>query len=124
MSKRFLVCVRLICSWTIGAGLGFGAHTAAAADCLVEPNRDAPEGLHWYYRVDRENDRKCWYLRTLMPRPPEPAAAEPQRALARPAVRPPVRPAAQRVKPPLSESDEAALFLEFLRWKEQQKSAR
>jgi len=59
MSKRFLFCVPLICSWMIGAGLGFGAHTAAAADCLAEPNRDAPEGLHWYYRVDRENDRKC-----------------------------------------------------------------
>jgi hypothetical protein len=30
---------------------------------------------------------------------------------------------AQRSRPPLSESDQAALFLEFLRWKEQQKTA-
>jgi hypothetical protein len=37
--------------------------------------------------------------------------------------RPPAHTAAQRGKPALSESDEAALFLEFLRWKEQQKSA-
>jgi len=123
MSKRLLFYVPVICSRMIGAGLGVGAHTAAAADCLAEPNRDAPEGLHWYYRIDRENDRKCWYLRTLMPRPPEPAAAEPQRASARPVARPPAHAAAQRGKPSLSESDEAALFLEFLRWKEQQKSA-
>jgi hypothetical protein len=122
MSKRFLFCVPPICSWMIGAGLGFGVHTAAAADCLAEPNRDAPEGLHWYYRIDRENDRKCWYLRTLMPRPPESPAVEPQRA-ARPVARPPAHTAAQRGKPALSESDAAALFLEFLRWKEQQKGA-
>ena len=30
---------------------------------------------------------------------------------------------AQRGRPPLSESDQAALFLEFLRWKEQQGTA-
>jgi hypothetical protein len=123
MSKRLLFSVPLICSWMIGAGLGVGVHAAAAADCLAEPNRDATEGLHWYYRIDRENDRKCWYLRTLMPRPPEPPAAELQRAPTRPVARPPARTAAQRDKPSLSESDEAGLFLEFLRWKEQQKSA-
>jgi hypothetical protein len=29
----------------------------------------------------------------------------------------------QRDKPPLSESEQAALYLEFLRWKEQQRGA-
>ena len=35
----------------------------AADDCLAGPNAAAPQGSHWYYRVDRANHRNCWYLR-------------------------------------------------------------
>ena len=38
----------------------FGA--AQADDCKVKPDASAPAGLHWYYRVDRANNRHCWYL--------------------------------------------------------------
>jgi hypothetical protein len=38
-----------------------GLH-AASDECLAGPNRSPPEGMHWYYRVDRETHRKCWYL--------------------------------------------------------------
>lgn len=39
-------------------------HTARAADeCLSGPGDDAPQGSHWYYRVDRATKRHCWYLR-------------------------------------------------------------
>src|SRR5262249_52678486 len=34
----------------------------AAGDCLAAPNKESPEHLHWYYRVDRISKRHCWYL--------------------------------------------------------------
>jgi len=34
----------------------------AADDCLAGPNAAAPQGSHWYYRVDRAAHRECWYL--------------------------------------------------------------
>ena len=34
----------------------------AAADCLNEPKHQTRPGGHWYYRIDRPNHRKCWYL--------------------------------------------------------------
>ena len=37
--------------------------TAAAPDCLASPKDAAPQGQHWYYRLDRTTKRKCWYLR-------------------------------------------------------------
>jgi hypothetical protein len=30
--------------------------------CRTSPGAPAPQGMHWYYRVDRTNDRHCWYL--------------------------------------------------------------
>jgi hypothetical protein len=133
-----------------------GGPASAAAECIAEPNHDPPDGMHWYYRYDRVNDRRCWYLRTLIT-PSEAPATEPPRAVMRsmPAVeapraarsmpaeeqphtvkrlapveeppratyRPASLPDAQRRRPPLSESEEAALYLEFLRWREQQKAA-
>ncbi|AWL96512.1 hypothetical protein [Bradyrhizobium ottawaense] len=35
----------------------------AAADCLASPKGAAPQGQHWYYRLDRTTKRQCWYLR-------------------------------------------------------------
>ena len=34
----------------------------AADDCLAGPNTAAPQGSHWYYRLDRLTHRQCWYL--------------------------------------------------------------
>jgi hypothetical protein len=114
MSMRIVFCVPVISAGMIGAALAIGGSPAVAAvECLTEPNRDPPPGSHWYYRGDRANDRKCWYLRTLPPgaaEAPAPAATAP-------------RPVGERRSAPLSESEEAALYLEFLRWKEQQRSA-
>jgi hypothetical protein len=38
--------------------------TALAVDeCLSKPNAPAPNGQHWYYRIDRaNNNRQCWRL--------------------------------------------------------------
>jgi hypothetical protein len=121
---RVLLCVPAISAGMMVAALALEANTAVAAvECITEPNREPPEGSHWYYRVDRATDRKCWYLRALIqgtPEAPAAPAAMTQRASTRPAVAPPT---ARRSKPPMSESEEAALYLEFLRWKEQQRSA-
>src|SRR6516225_9297722 len=35
---------------------------AKGDDCRAKPDGTAPAGLHWYYRVDRANNRHCWYL--------------------------------------------------------------
>jgi hypothetical protein len=138
VTMRVVVCVPPLSAVLIGAAL-IVCTSPVMAECLVEPNRDTPPGQHWYYHLDRGSDRKCWYLHAVVPggaeapamelqsvrpqRRPIPApVAQPQRRQAAPApaaelqqrqVAAPQRPA-QR-----SEADEAALYLEFLRWKEQ-----
>ena len=48
---------------------GFGASgpvsTAYADDCLAAPNSAAPQGSHWYYRIEHATKLKCWYLHVL-----------------------------------------------------------
>jgi hypothetical protein len=135
---RFVLCVPAISAVMITAliGVANGASPVAAADCLTEPNRDAPAGQHWYYHLDRAADRKCWYLHATATAPPDAPAMELQsvRAQRRQSPSPELRrqaapaPAAelqrqQAAAPqrpaPRSEAEEAALYLEFLRWKEQ-----
>ena len=36
--------------------------SADAEDCIAKPNAPAPQGEHWYYRIDRANNRQCWRL--------------------------------------------------------------
>jgi hypothetical protein len=47
----------------IAAGLVAIAGKPTAADCLTQPNLRA-DGGHWYYRIDRPTNRKCWYQQT------------------------------------------------------------
>jgi len=35
---------------------------SAAQPCLAAPNAPAPQGSHWYYRIERPSLRKCWRL--------------------------------------------------------------
>jgi hypothetical protein len=42
------------------AQVSFGAQ--AADECLARPGASGPKGTHWYYRVNREDGRHCWYL--------------------------------------------------------------
>jgi hypothetical protein len=80
--------------------------TASAADtCLTAPNKPAPQGSHWYYRVERPSQRKCWRLvekdrkdqtaaaRTAPPAPDDEAEAMP------PATKPAERPAETEADP-------------------------
>jgi hypothetical protein len=37
--------------------------TARAADeCVAKPSSAAPQGGHWYFRVNRSDHRHCWYV--------------------------------------------------------------
>jgi hypothetical protein len=46
-----------------GVGVTVPPTAARADDCLTAPNSPAPQGSHWYYRLDRATQRKCWYVR-------------------------------------------------------------
>jgi hypothetical protein len=37
----------------------------AADECLASPNGSSPQGQHWRYHLDRQTQRKCWYLATV-----------------------------------------------------------
>src|SRR6266508_3709569 len=39
-----------------------GGSAGAADDCIAAPNKVPPQDSHWYYRIDRASQRKCWYL--------------------------------------------------------------
>jgi len=47
----------------------------AAEDCLSKPNSSAPQGQHWYYRMDHANGRQCWRLGPVGLRVQKPAPA-------------------------------------------------
>ncbi len=63
-------------SGSIGIGTAHAEDKRAEENCLAAPNTLAPRGSHWYYRTDRVNQRKCWYLRTEGPAIQEQAAQE------------------------------------------------
>ncbi len=51
-----------------GIGGGLPIDSAKADDnCVSAPGAAAPAGQHWYYRIDRVKQRKCWYLHAIMP---------------------------------------------------------
>jgi hypothetical protein len=74
------------------AGVCFSVLPSRADECLSQPNSTAPKGSHWYYRVDRTNQRQCWYLGTerAKPRPQQQqsASASPPPSSFKPAERP------------------------------------
>jgi hypothetical protein len=67
------------------------SETATPEDCLSSPKGDAPQGTHWYYRIEHGTKRHCWYLRGQTERVSQ---AAPQNIL------PPARPAAPPAPPP------------------------
>ena len=84
------------------SGLGMqpgSAQTAKAKDqakadeCQSRPGASTPRGSHWYYRLDRQSGRRCWYLgptnqKMRQAAPTEQAAPAEPRAAATPLPRP------------------------------------
>src|SRR5580704_13187819 len=58
----------------------------AAGDCLAQPDDHAAATGHWYYRLDRTNNRKCWHFVGSEPATPPAEAADVQMS---PAATPP-----------------------------------
>jgi hypothetical protein len=55
--------IALVAALLMGLGVAVPTNAARANDCLTAPNSSAPQGSHWYYRLDRASQRKCWYVR-------------------------------------------------------------
>jgi hypothetical protein len=47
---------------TVVIGVQTSLAEPAADDCKTTPGSSAPAGQHWYYRVNRSDQRHCWYL--------------------------------------------------------------
>ena len=110
-----------------GLGVSVPANTAYAVDCLAAPNSSAPQNSHWYYRTDRAQQRKCWYVRAT-DQPSQQAAGQTARNAA-PAQPSQSAPAAnqyslasfkdymaQRGSANLSDKDVEKLYVQFLEW--------
>jgi hypothetical protein len=41
----------------------------ADSACIEQRDRDAPQGAHWYFHLDREKNRKCWHLGSVAATP-------------------------------------------------------
>ena len=76
----------LFASLLAGAPLTTVTHgaTTVADDCLSGPKGQAPQGAHWYYRVDRSTKRHCWYLADQQHTPRSQTAAVNAAASAKP----------------------------------------
>jgi hypothetical protein len=65
MLRRVTARICSVGAALLAGALALGANSAAhaAGSCLVQPGRQAEPGSHWYYRVDRTSQQKCWYLK-------------------------------------------------------------
>ena len=62
-------CLVLLVSCVPHASFAVEPDSAAkAGECLSGPKGAAPQGSRWYYRVERNTKRHCWYTRAESPR--------------------------------------------------------
>ena len=87
------------------------SHAAPADTCLSAPKGVAPQGSHWYYRIERSSNRKCWYLadkgqkvaRRAAPRPaPRAQDEDEEQGTSAPAANPPAAPVASTPAAPVA----------------------
>lgn len=60
--KMFVPASLMMALATILFGVQTGSAEPAADDCKSTPGSSAPPGQHWFYRVNRSDQRHCWYL--------------------------------------------------------------
>lgn len=115
ISSVALISAFQLSIWAVAGPAG----AAAAADCLTTPGSSASPNSHWYYRTDRTQQRKCWYLRGADGSPQDDAASTTGSV-------PTAAPnslenfkafLAQRGMTDLSDKDVQGLYSEFLTWK-------
>jgi hypothetical protein len=84
MPKRMTVLASaalavLACALVLSVNSSSGQ--AAADNCIAKPNAAPPQGSHWYYRVDKAGNRRCWYLGPKDAKPRQAWSPKPQSAL-------------------------------------------
>jgi len=63
MRERGAMLASVVFAFVLIAGLMLQSTLSAdAEDCIAKPNAPAPQGEHWYYRIDHTNNRQCWRL--------------------------------------------------------------
>ena len=63
MRERSAMLASVVFAFVLIAGLMLQSTLSAdAEDCIAKPNAPAPQGEHWYYRIDHTNNRQCWRL--------------------------------------------------------------
>ena len=63
MRERGAMLASVVFAFVLIAGLMLQSTLSAdAEDCIAKPNAPAPQGEHWYYRIDHANNRQCWRL--------------------------------------------------------------
>ena len=62
MPKRITCVPAMLAMLFIALTPRAGGAEPAGDDCVAKPNSAAPQGSHWYYRVDRTANRRCWFL--------------------------------------------------------------
>jgi hypothetical protein len=77
-----LATVALIALWSSAAH--------GEKNCVTEPDLQAAQGGHWYYRIDRASGRRCWFIgppqATKVRRASQPNAQQLPMPIPRPAV--------------------------------------
>jgi hypothetical protein len=61
-AKMFVPASLIIALATVVFGVQTSLAEPAADECKTTPGSSAPPGQHWYYRVNRSDQRHCWYL--------------------------------------------------------------
>jgi hypothetical protein len=96
------------------------AGVAQTADaCITEPRFEPLQGTHWYYRVDRTTNRKCWYLwsQRLKVQPAVAATTPPATSTSRTTAQiPPAQPFAAASAVGLNTQERVALFPSLPSW--------
>jgi hypothetical protein len=65
MPKRmtsFVPAILVILFAVVALAARPGTAESAADECVTKHGSEAPDGSHWYYRIDRANNRRCWFL--------------------------------------------------------------
>jgi hypothetical protein len=61
-AKMFVPASLIMALATVVLGVPTSLAEPAADECKTTPGSSAPAGQHWYYRINRSDQRHCWYL--------------------------------------------------------------
>ena len=60
--SRILPAILVVLPATVLLSLNTGVTGSIADECRAKPGPSGPHGTHWHYRVNRTDQRRCWFL--------------------------------------------------------------